>query len=151
LESNALCKGTGWTCLQREAAMKLGVSHLAFVLALVLFPFGYCVSLCDEDKNTVLERFEIFRDGDGLLVPVMLGSKKYLFEVDTGASISVFDKSLLPGESAGKEEVHGNDGAKVLNTFAMPDARVGQFRLKDYGDRVFAYDFSKLREVSGYE
>lgn len=48
------------------------------------------------DPSLVIEEFDVFSDGDMLLVPVNIGGKKHTFWVDTGYSVSGYDKSLRP-------------------------------------------------------
>jgi hypothetical protein len=45
----------------------------------------------------VLERFAVARNGEELMVPVRIAGKDHLFVVDTGASMTLFDTSLLLG------------------------------------------------------
>jgi hypothetical protein len=46
------------------------------------------------DPQQVLAEFDIFKDGDAILVPVEIAGKIYQFWVSTGNSYTVFDTSL---------------------------------------------------------
>jgi hypothetical protein len=97
----------------------------------------------------ILERFEVPRGGDGLLLPVTLRGKKYLFLLDTGSTLNVYDRSLPLGAPVDTGTVSGLAGDVNVRLYEAPDARVGKFRLRSAA-RVVGFDFAKVREVSGH-
>lgn len=46
------------------------------------------------DPSLIIEQFDIYNDGDLLLVPVTVFGKTRMFAVDTGSSSTVYEKSL---------------------------------------------------------
>ena len=63
-----------------------------------------------EDTN-VIARFKIAKNGDGILVPVNVDGKEYMFLLDTGTTLTAFDSILLTASqrvrspSAGPAEI----------------------------------------------
>jgi hypothetical protein len=96
----------------------------------------------------VLERFAVAKNGDGLMVPVRVGKRDYLFEVDTGATITVFDVSIPLGEPVDVVSVDGAEGKVLVKLYHPPEARVGRSSLGPL-DAVAGMDLSSLREVLG--
>jgi Aspartyl protease/PDZ domain len=131
------------------------VRNTALCIVSALFVPGTCFP-ADLPRNAipaeqVLERFAIFTDGDGLLLPVELNGKQYLFLVDTGATNTVYDSSLRAflGEPTRTEEVETPNRNVTIPLFKAPDARLGRFSLR--GDSpVLCMDMSGIRRVSGH-
>jgi hypothetical protein len=99
----------------------------------------------------VLEEFDVFKDGDLLLVPVSVKGKDYLFALDTGSSVSLYDTSLrhLLGEPKGTETDLTPDGAVKLALYDPPQASLGRLALHS-ATPVAAADLGRLRRVSGH-
>jgi hypothetical protein len=119
-----------------------------------------CISLADRlyaeepkharnDKN-VLARFEIAKDGDWLLLPVKCKGKTYQFFLDTCATYNVFDSSLSLGDPIGKMGITGAAGWTILTTHDAPQATLRGLSLKT-DDPALAFNFTKVRHVTGYE
>jgi hypothetical protein len=102
------------------------------------------------EQGRVLERFEVAKDGDHLLLPVRFGRKTYQFVLDSGSSLNAFDTSLPLGNPIDETEARGPDGSVRLKLYEAPEARIGGLDLKT-PEPVVAFDFAKLRQVSGYE
>ena len=102
------------------------------------------------DPQNVVERFKVAKEGDCLLLPVKLKGKSYLFLLDTGASLNVFDSSIPLGKPNGVHRVQTPSGPVRLPHYAAPEASVGGLSLRT-DDPVFAVDYSKFRQVSGQE
>jgi hypothetical protein len=104
----------------------------------------------DGDDKNVLERFKVAKDGDLLLLPVSLKGKTYQFFLDTGATYNTFDSSLPLGDAIDEMEVSAADGAVRLKSYDAPPAAIGSLSLKTT-EPVFAFDFTKFRQVTGHE
>jgi hypothetical protein len=102
-----------------------------------------------DDKN-VLERFDVAKDGDFLLLPVKFKGKTYQFLLDSGATFNVFDSSLPLGPL--KNEIEANSGPDQvrLKLYDAPEATIGGLSLKT-PEPVAAFDFTKIREATGYD
>jgi hypothetical protein len=101
--------------------------------------------------DSIIDEFKIAKDGDCLLVPVRLRGKSYLFVLDTGCSVTVFDSSLPLGEA--QQEVMGDtpDGKVRVSLYETPAASMGGFGLQGNLPRVAGFDLSKIRQASGHE
>jgi hypothetical protein len=103
-------------------------------------------------RANVIERFELRKDAGALvLLPVTLRGKQYPFVLDTGATCTVFDSSLIPllGNALPSEEIGSGKGV-TLKAFQPPDARVGKMSLRPL-PLVLALDMQPIREASGDE
>ncbi|HEY1380114.1 MAG TPA: aspartyl protease family protein [Gemmataceae bacterium] len=98
--------------------------------------------------SPVLERFQIAKGGDLILVPVKLGSRKRMFVLDTGASNTVVDRQLLAGDAASVGRVLTAGGPSYVEIFPVPDATVGSLGFKGV-DKVLGMNMAPLREASG--
>jgi hypothetical protein len=98
----------------------------------------------------VLERFQIAKGGSLLLLPVRLKEKRLLFALDTGASCSVYDSSLIPllGKPLREDEVGTSDGVTRVRFFRSPDAMLGRLTLRT-DSPVIAVDLGSVREATG--
>jgi hypothetical protein len=83
----------------------------------------------------VLESFPVPGDGDLLIVPVTIQGKQYPFIVDTGASLTVYDTTLLPllGPCIGSVTVSTPRGNTKMNQYTAPEASVGKLPLPRTG------------------
>ena len=63
---------------------------------LIVFPAGICLlkRLQGIDPSLMIDQFDVFNDGDFLVVPVNVFGRIRQFFVDTGASISCYDQRL---------------------------------------------------------
>ena len=68
----------------------------------------------------VLERFDVARGGDCLLVPVRIAGKDRRFVVDTGSSLTVLDFSLCPRERMAVMRVKTSGGDIDLINRSVP-------------------------------
>jgi len=97
------------------------------------------------------KQFEIAGGDAPILVPVRMGMKDYTFLVDTGASITMLDKSLRKHlglvQKSVKVRTHGND--VVLDMFDAPSAYLGPFGLQ--GIMVMCADLNLLEQALGEE
>jgi hypothetical protein len=113
----------------REIQFKaLLVLSSAFVLA--------AAARSDEPNSTpnpnVLAQFKIDESAKEILLPVKLGGKEYLFQLDTGASTTMFDISLrdkLPAPK-GTAKVKTPSGIIECELFDAPKAFLGPLSLK---------------------
>ena len=124
-------------------------------LALVM-GLGLVNLLCAEEpkrdriENNVLERFKVAQDGDCLLLPVKYKGKTYQFLIDSGSTWNVFDSSLPLGNPIDESDIKGAADAVRLKLYDAPSATVGGLSLKSTGP-VVAFDFTRLRQVTGFE
>jgi hypothetical protein len=106
----------------------------------------------DLAPSLVIEQFEVFVDGDALLVPVQIGGKEYPFLLDTGSAVSGYDTSLshLLGNTAGTRSIRSPNGSKTVAVYDAPDTRLGTLKLQ-LDSPVICLDYQKIREVLGHE
>jgi Aspartyl protease/PDZ domain len=99
-----------------------------------------------------LERFEVAKDGDALLLPVTLNARHYCFVLDTGASKTVCDESLrsLLGPAKSRTLIRTADSSSEMVLFEVPDARVGKLPIQEVSTVGIA-DLTPLRMASGYD
>ena len=100
----------------------------------------------------VLEEFEVFNDGDCLLVPVTIQGKTYPFVLDTGCSATIVDISLIEGNPIDKMDLSEPDGkvAKTLDVYKAPPMQIGKIAWQSAAP-VPGEDMSHMREVSGHK
>ena len=128
-----------------------------FFLAVLLIVFPLSVSLAEEpsgeiDSSLVIEQFDVFTDGDDLLVPVDVGGDRYLFSIDTGCSVSGCDTALRPllGDARGTKKITTPSGSTTVEFYDAPNARLGKLDLR-ISTPIACFDFQKMREVSGHD
>jgi Aspartyl protease/PDZ domain len=98
----------------------------------------------------VIERFKIGNDGDAILVPVTIAEKKYLFLIDTGASWTIFDQSLIPFYLRGQTvELDTPTETVSVEKFDTPAAQLGSIKLRNLVTQVVGADLTPLREAVG--
>jgi hypothetical protein len=102
------------------------------------------------DPSNVIERFKVAKDGDCLLLPVKFKEKSYLFLLDTGSTLNMFDSSLPLGEPLGSGPGSTPNGSVFIEYHMAPKASIGSLNLRT-DDPVIAFDFTKIREATGYE
>lgn len=106
------------------------------------------------DLTSVVDRFQVAKDGGPLLLPVVVQKKKYLFVLDTGSCNSCFDKSLcslLDGPIRTiKMRDSNRDQEATVSVFRSPAATIGKLDMPT-GSQVFCFDLRKLSEVNGQE
>lgn len=120
---------------------------------------GFAASVCaappvDEkvaiDPLTVIDRFKFSRFDGAILLPVQIGEKTYRFLLDSGATMSIVDKSLVADTRALKKGKNDATGAPI-EIFAMPESRVGKSNLKENVKLAASFDLTSMSEISGYE
>jgi hypothetical protein len=109
-------------------------------------------SACQDrgDKEGVYARFPFRMDGGLVLLPVTYQGKQHSFGLDTGATHSVFDVSLLLGEPFETITAKTADGSSEMRSYARPQAELGGRPLTGY-QRVVGFDLQKLRRVTGQD
>ena len=100
--------------------------------------------------DLILERFTISKAGDGMLAPVRVAEKDYLFLVDTGPSGTCFDTSIPLGQPVDVVTAHGSQGSVQLKLYDPPEASVGRIPLGAM-NKVSGMDFSSFRRVIGQD
>src|SRR5687768_12431279 len=68
------------------------------------------------------QRFSFSPGGEPATLPITFDSKKYQFLLDTGATNTVFDQSLLLGEPWEPVEVRSAAGTTTLRSYERPKA-----------------------------
>ncbi len=76
--------------------------------------------------------------------------KTYQFLIDSGSTWNVFDSSLPLGNPIDESDIKGAADAVRLKLYDAPSATVGGLSLKST-EPVVAFDFTRLRQVTGYE
>jgi hypothetical protein len=119
-----------------------------------LFALG-CVwdqtALSVAPADLVLESFDVFNDGDALLLPVDLNGKRYLFLLDTGATATCYDSSLAEqlGQAQEQARFMTPTGERQVPLYRSPNATAGKLELHT-NSPVACVDMKPCREVSGH-
>lgn len=128
-----------------------------FLLAVVLvaaFPFASSAEEAPAgiDPSLVIEQFDVFDNGDALLVPVNVFGKTRLFVADSGCNLTVYDASLrqLLGPPIKNVAASTPSGATRIELFNAPHATFGKFDLQTE-TLVACLDLAKFRAVAGFE
>lgn len=103
------------------------------------------------DRSLIIAQFDVFNDGDFLLVPVTAFGKTRLFSIDTGCTHMLYDRSLRPflGEPRKKLAASTPQGEETAEQFDSPKTRLG--RLSLYTERpVGCVDLQDLNRLSGH-
>jgi hypothetical protein len=102
--------------------------------------------------GNVIDQFKTPEYLPFLVLNVQLQGKMYQFVLDTGASNTCFDSSLIPllGKELASEEIDTNLGSVKTRIFKCPEARIGRLKFKA-GSPVCVVDFKSLREQCGEE
>src|SRR5262249_1960236 len=123
------------------------------LVCLVLISVGMTLSQNSkhesEGASQVLARFPVFKDGDALLVPVKIQDSEYAFVLDTGATYSAFDISLLHGDPIEIADSDVPSGTASLKFYKAPKATIGTLPFAN-SEKVMGVDFGQLRRVSGH-
>jgi len=132
------------------------------ILALCMAVVSYEPIAASADDSTVVERFKVGKDGDALLVPVKVAGKEYLFLVDTGSTMTVFDRTLLAGKPKGDINVHTSASRCPFALYEVPQASLGLLDFRACLARepspwidprddscVAGLDFTQFREAIG--
>lgn len=104
----------------------------------------------ETNKKLLIERFSVGKYGRLMLLPLKFQGKQYSFLVDTGAPITLFDRSLKNrlGEVIRTIRVRTQNGVKQLQVFKSPNASIGSLSFKTAAPIVCA-DLTLLRQISG--
>ena len=68
------------------------------------------------------ETYDVLPFGDVVLLPVRIGKETHRFVFDTGASVSVFDRTLVDGEPVGRFDLQTAGGPLTVERFPTPRA-----------------------------
>lgn len=128
-----------------------------FLAAIFLIAFFPAASSADEellgiDPSLIIEQFDVFGDGDFLLVPVNVFGKTRQFFADTGSKWLVFDDPLRRtlGPPQETRTVRTLTAKKSVDFFAAPPARLGNLDLQTKAP-VGCFDLAEVREWSGHD
>ncbi len=102
--------------------------------------------------ENVIERFPIKKDSCWILLPVEIQRRRYSFNLDTGTTHTLYDKSLWPllGKIVARRNVGTKEDGFTYPFFNPPDARLGKLTLpKDY--YVAGVDRKEFHEDTGEE
>lgn len=124
------------------------------ILLIAVFPAVSCAEEASAgiDPSLIIEQFDVFTDGDNLLVPVKVFGKTRLFVVDTGCTWMVYDASLrrFLGPPLKTLNSSTHSGNVDIELFSAPPATLGNLDLQTKMPAA-CLDLTKLREVSGQE
>ncbi|MGH7140392.1 MAG: aspartyl protease family protein [Pirellulales bacterium] len=121
------------------------VYAFAFSYLLAEDGFGGC--------SSVIEEFDVFGDGDCLLVPVNIDDKIYTFLIDTGATFVIFDEALAGtlGQTVGSVAVQALEEEKEITLRRAPrNLSIGALPLK-LNLPVACQELTAVREATGDE
>lgn len=122
---------------------------LSVIVALVAVPsWGSAQEPPAADRP--LAQFDVAPDGDALLLPVTLAGKTYLFALDTGAAVTVYDRSLPLGPARGQGTGNTPNGDVSVVMYDAPKASLGPLAF-DPGPFVAGADLGRLREATRHD
>ncbi len=108
-----------------------------------------------EANQPVIDNRTEFPIGGGcgaIFIPVYIQGKEYLFILDTGASITIFDASLkkLLGKPKRMLEVQTAGNPAVMQMFESPSIHIGPFILPQ-GSEIGCVDLNMFKMIEGRE
>ena len=100
----------------------------------------------------LLAEFQVPRDADELLLPVTFRGDRYLFILDTGSDLTIFDSCFRPhlGNAIRTSRAKTPSGEMRVDLFPSPSARLGELNMQN-ALPVICTDLSQVREVTGHE
>ena len=102
----------------------------------------------ETNPHQVLAEFPIEPNSDLILLPVSVGGKERNFLLDTGSTVSVFDRSLSSGTPVRMITVGPPSGRPVeKGLYEPPKASVGGLDMRPAGPVLYS-NFSAMRAVS---
>lgn len=106
-------------------------------------------ALAAEAAENVIEAFDVYADGDMLLLPVTINRQQYSFVVDTGSTGNFVDAAKTPAlPLLGKRErVNGGDEHPLCS---LRGAFFGKSRIPT-GAEAIQIDLSGIRKACGYD
>lgn len=121
-------------------------------LSLLLTGQAPWAALASAADDAVLASFRFNAEADGVLVPVAFGEESRLFILDTGSTVSVFDRSLRAtlGEPGRVLRAEATDGAMRVQLFRPPRISIGGLGNSDLS-RVACIDLAEFRAIGGIE
>ena len=125
-----------------------GLCGVALMVMLATLPSAHA-QINDLADGEARIRFD--PEGFGVAVPVAVNGRRRLLTIDTGASVSVFDKSLaiVAGPALRSVYVHSSDGGvNRMDLFRPPDASIGGLPLGGVSEVLYT-DLAHLRVGSG--
>jgi hypothetical protein len=130
----------------------LGMSLLFVLPALLLAAMARAQApAAPIPADEIIARFEIGIDGDAVYLPVNVGNTTCLFLLDTGASYTIFDLTLLSTPPTGSLRERAPTGQFSTPRFDTPTATLGSFNLQDSVPFVAGVDLAPIREQCGDE
>jgi hypothetical protein len=122
------------------------------VLVVCLFAlFASTRILRGEDTQRDRCEFGIANDGDALIVPVKIDGKEFPFLVDTGATITVFDKKLVRTSPRGTGSYRTAGADQSVSEFDVPAATLETYEFRDLLTTVSGIDLQELRNSIGVD
>lgn len=106
-----------------------------------------------QSRSNILQEVDIFSDGDGILLPVQVNGKEYLFALDTGSTFVVFDETIraeLPLTPRSVPITGLNEPMTVSLHDPPRDFSIGNRRVNSTLG-VVCLQLSAIREGSGYD
>lgn len=99
-------------------------------------------------RENVLERFKLPRESKCLLVPIEIKGKKYGFILDTGGTLTCYDKSFRSslGDPVRSGTMHTPDGERKVPLFRPLTAKLGRLDLPTKSF-ILCNDYGKWRET----
>ena len=100
------------------------------------------------DRTHVLAEFTIDSRAEAIAIPVIVDGARRDFLLDTGSTLSVFDRSLASGTVLGELPVSPTVGPPIeKRLYAAPEAFVGGLDMRPSGPVLYS-DLSSLRAVA---
>lgn len=138
--------------IRKESTLPRAIAVVVLALAAALAPALPPVAPERGTPARVLEQFDIFKDGDLLLLPVRFKGKQRWFVLDTGTSRTVVDV-LLQDELGPPLRITrvGTAGRPIeVPVYAPQEFHLGGLRLHT-PHPVAAFDFTEVRRMCGHE
>jgi hypothetical protein len=135
-----------------EAGMNCRSSiRLIYSIAVALCFLFECSATAIADEKSSVDVFKFDMDENAIFVPIELYGQTYLFLVDTGCSITLFDFKLLHNEPKKLTKMKTPGGTISISKYDVPAATVRSDKLQDELSCVGGHDFSELRKISGQD
>jgi hypothetical protein len=116
--------------------------------ALILLSPRMVRSQVETGAPAVLAEFAVDPRAEAIFLPVRVGGEERLFLLDTGSTLSVFDRRLSSGASIGEIPVTPPSGPPVeKGLYPAPEAFVGGLDMRGSGP-VLYNDFAQMRAVT---
>lgn len=103
-----------------------------------------------ENDAEIAATFDIPKDAEELLLPVTFRGETFLFLLDTGSDLTIYDGSFRQhfGQAIRTSRIKTPNGEMRVDLFNSPDAKLGKLDMQTPLP-IMCMDLSKIRQVTG--